>query len=302
MAYTILYANFLKRFLNPQGKLKVVFDCSNGVTGIILKELFLKPNTKHQTPKILSILINNKPDGHFPAHGPNPLLRGAKKQLESVVLKKKADLGIIFDADGDRVFFVDNKGRPVDTDIIVYLLAPHFKPPYMVDTAEGALPIHWLDPHLKIIETKTGHYFIKKAMRAKKINFAAEHSGHYYFKNFFFADSGILAAILVINQVSKLKARGSNFDGWINSLPKHYEAHEQNFRIKNKERALQKATLYFKKQGCKTKKRDGLTAIGRDFWVNLRVSKTEPLLRLNIEAKDKQILVKKKREILRLLK
>lgn len=295
MDYINLYVNFLKSFLKIRSPLKVVFDCSNGTTGIILLELFLKS-------KILPILINNKPDGNFRAHGPNPLRRGAMSQLAAGVLKTKADLGVIFDADGDRVFFVDNFGRPVDSDIIIYLLAPLFTPPYLIDAAEGAAPIHWFSPKMKVIESRVGHYFIKKIMRRRKIDFAAEHSGHYYFKNFFFADSGILAAILVINQISKLKARGSNFDGWINSLPKHYEAHEQSFRIKNKERAIKKTALYFKKQGCKIEKRDGLTAIGRNFWINLRASETEPLLRLNIEAKDKQTLFKIKREILRLLK
>ena len=105
--YLNLYTSFLKKFLRPAKPLKIVFDCSNGTTGLILKNLFKLLNFK--TFK----LINSIPDGNFPGHGPNPWAKGAMEQLKKEVEQQKAALGVIFDADGDRVFFIDNLGRAV---------------------------------------------------------------------------------------------------------------------------------------------------------------------------------------------
>src|SRR3990167_6992312 len=174
-----IYSDFLKKNLNPQKKLKVIFDCSNGTAGPILKQLTIN------NEQLTTYFINDKPDGNFPAHGPNPLKSGALKQLQNKVKKYKADLGIIFDADGDRVFFIDNLGRFINPDAIAKLLIWNLKPKKI------------------IIDVRTG-WLIKKMMRKTNADFAAEYSGHYYFKNFFFVDSGILAAIEIINAISKL--------------------------------------------------------------------------------------------------
>src|SRR3989344_8941931 len=100
MDYINLYADFIKKFLKPKKRLKVVFDCSNGTTGIILKELFRKFKVESGKFKVEAIFINDKVDGNFPAHGPNPLAKGATEQLAKEVFKHKAELGAIFDADG----------------------------------------------------------------------------------------------------------------------------------------------------------------------------------------------------------
>src|SRR3989338_9454836 len=126
MDYIKSYIDFLIQFIKVKRPVKVVFDCSNGVTGIILKELFRKSKIKNQKSKIDAVFINDKVDGNFPAHGPNPLVKGATKQLEREVRKPRrwvgaptakrvgADLGVIFDGDGDRGVFFDNKGRWID--------------------------------------------------------------------------------------------------------------------------------------------------------------------------------------------
>src|SRR3989338_5640956 len=121
MRYTKNYVSFLNKFMEIKETLKVVFDSSNGSTGPVLRELFGK------NKKIKAIFINEKPDGNFPAHGPNPIIPGAKEQLQNTVVKNKADFGVVFDNDGDRIFFVDNEGRALDTDIIFILLSPLFK-------------------------------------------------------------------------------------------------------------------------------------------------------------------------------
>src|SRR3989344_3207106 len=190
MDYIKIYVQFLKKFLKPKRKLTVVFDCSNGSTGEILAR-FIK------TYKLTNFkLINQRPDGRFPAHGPDPMKPGAMDDLCQTVRKYKADLGVIFDADGDRVFFVDDRGRPVHSDVVAGLLSKNFNGQAILDVRAGYLAREFIVAGLprpgggkkKIVNSRVGHYFIKKLMREKKIPFAAEVSGHYYFQDFFFAD------------------------------------------------------------------------------------------------------------------
>jgi len=277
------YSKFLQEFLKPQKKLKVVFDSSNGVTSLVLKKLKAR-NLKFE-------IINGKLDGDFPAHGPNPLNPGATDQLQAAVKKNKADLGAVFDADGDRAFFVDDKGRLIDPDAIARLLIWNLKPEkIIVDSSSGWLVKKLIAGNLKIIPCQVGHYFIKKLMREQKADLGAERSGHYYFsfRNFgedgFYMDSGILAAIEVINAVSKLPYRLSDF---VDLLPRYYRSEiDINVgHIKDKEHLLKKIEDDYSKIGLADKSYlDGLTMEFSDWWFNIRFSQTEPLVRLNIEA------------------
>lgn len=275
--------------------LKVVFDSSNGSTGPVLRELFSKDKNKNK--KIKAILINTKPDGNFPAHGPNPIAPGAKKQLQCLVVRNKADFGVIFDADGDRIFFVDNKGRALDTDIIFVLLASLFKGPYLVDTALGSVPLRWLKPDLKINETRTGRYFIKKEMRRKKIEFAGEQSGHYYFKDFFFADSGIMTAILAINQISKMKSQKLSLSEWADNLPYVYTGVGLDLKTSDPAALINRIKKLYPASKFRILKRDGFSFYNSQIWVNVRASNTEPLVRVRLKGTD-EIAVK--RELSRL--
>ncbi|MDP3015202.1 MAG: hypothetical protein Q8N28_02200 [bacterium] len=303
MDYIKIYANFLKKFLKPQCKLKVVFDCSNGTAGIILKNL--------KTEKLKAILINQKPDGNFPAHGPNPLMPDALKQIQKAVIKHKADFGAIFDADADRVFFIDNFGRFVNPDIIARLLIWHLKPKkVIIDIRTGwqVKKSKVKSQKLKVVVSRVGHYFIKKLMRKIKADFAAEYSGHYYFKKFFYADSGILAAIEAINAVSKLPHKLSDF---IDLLPQYYRSSELNLKFNSARnyaehdtelrRMMRKIEQKFKKQVIKISHLDGLTMEFEEWWFNLRPSNTEPLIRLSVEAASKNLLNQKTKELQKLL-
>ena len=297
MNYIKIYADFLKKFLRPRQKLKVVFDCSNGVAGPIIKQL----TTDSQQLK--TFLINEKSDGNFPAHGPNPLKPNALKQLQNEVKKHKATLGIIFDADGDRVFFIDNRGRFVDPDVISRLLIWHLKPKKVViDVRTGWLVRKFKikNSKLKIHESSVGHYFIKKLMRKTNADLGVERSGHYYFgpnihnqKNLYF-DSGILAAIETINAVSKLPYSLADFS---DLFPPLYRSGEINIKIGQPQNIIKKIEKKLKNQAIKTSRLDGLTmefnpsaSPGKAWRFNLRPSNTEPLVRLNIEATDKRFL------------
>lgn len=299
MDYLNLYANFLKKYLKPKRKLKVVCDCSNGTTGTVLKKLFPK-----------AIFLNEKPNGNFPGHGPNPMTPGAIKQLQKAVLKQKADLGAIFDADGDRIFFVDDLGRVVSPDETGLMLLQELKPKkFVIGPIAGQLL-----KNSRFFVSKVGHYFFKKLMREKNIPLGVEHSGHYYFssgggsasggRSQFYFDSGILAAIHIINFISKLNQPVSKF---LDKLPKYYRSGEINFKLKAKNeklktKILEKTEKFYRKHGAKLSKLDGLTVEFKDWWLSLRSSNTENLLRLNLEAKTKKILNQELKRIRRLIK
>src|SRR3989344_4394381 len=177
MDYAEIYAKFLRRFLKLKAPLRVVFDCSNGTTALIIKKL-----RNLEIDKLEIKLINDKLDGNFPAHGPNPMAENALNDLERAVKKYRTDLGVIFDADGDRVFFVDDKGKEIHSDIIAGLIAENFFGPVILDIRSGYSAREPLSrAKRKVVDSRVGHYFIKKMMKNKKINFAAELSGHYYF-------------------------------------------------------------------------------------------------------------------------
>ena len=278
MDYINLYAKFLKRSLKPKRPLRVILDCSNGTTGLVLEKL-LKGN------KLIDYkLINAKPDGNFPAHGPNPLLRGATTQLEWEVKKNKADLGIIFDADGDRVFFVDDRGRLTDAHEIGFALMKMFKPPYVVSTIAS-----WRLKKVRgAVISPVGHYFFKNIMRKKNASVGLEHSGHFYFKDFFYCDSGILSAVMIMNFISELEG---GLADWLDALPKYYRSGEINFKVSDKKVMLEKIRKIHNAKASKISNLDGLTLeFGGDYWMNVRPSNTENLLRLNVEARTKKIL------------
>jgi len=314
MNYLRVYAKFLKKFIKVKYPLRIVFDCSNGTTGLVLKKLFSNYHL------LITNYINAKPDGRFPAHGPNPLTKGALEDLRLAIESHRADLGAIFDADGDRVFFLDDRGRLLSTDAAAVLIGKDFGGPVILDVRSGYLARDWFRNHSRrIIECRVGHYFIKKLMRKKKIGFAAETSGHYYFKDFFYCDSGIFAAIKLINQLSKIKDRGLTLSDWIQGLSHYYRIPETNFRVRDKEAAIERIEQFYKNKARRILKLDGLRmefgpprikgvlhsvapqSRAEEWWFNVRPSNTEDLLRLNLEAKEKRILTAKLAELKKIL-
>jgi len=286
----------LEKYLKLEAPLKVVFDCSNGTTGMVLEEIARRNDLLDMH------LINDEQDGTFPAHNPSPLVEGAMDDLIKATPTQEADIGIIFDPDGDRVFFVDEKGKRIDPREMFFLLAPSFDPPYTINVSMGKKTLEWIMPDFDssdVIETKTGHYFIKQLMRDKDVSFGIEHSGHFYFKDFFSADSGILPALIVMSEVSKMKKEGNTLSKWRESTQQIYQTSELNFEIKDKSAAVEKVKEYF--AGETLKELDGITVEGESFWLNVRPSNTEPSLRVNLAAKSEDVLEEKKKEILELL-
>ena len=252
--YQFEYIKFLSKFIEPQRQLKVIVDCSNGAAGPIAKKVF-------KNNKLLDFrIINWSADGNFSAHGPDPLKGNAFKNLSSLVLKQRANLGVVFDADGDRAFFVDNYGRKINPDAIARLLIWHLKPKKVViDARTGWLvtKLQVTSYKLQVINSKVGRYFVQKLMKEKNADFGAEHSGHYYFKKFYFFDSGIFAAIQVINAVSKLPYSLADF---VDLLPVYYSK-EINLKINKKKDyrlALKKIQNKYKRSAKSVSRLDGL--------------------------------------------
>lgn len=294
MEYIKKYIDFLSKYLSLESPIKVVFDCSNGTTGRVLKEIVKENNA------LEAIFINDMEDGTFPAHNPGPLVEGAMDQIMDATRNENADVGAIFDPDGDRVFFVDNEGHRIDPREMFCLIAPSFNPPYAVNVGLGKKTLKWTAPNLDVIETRTGHYFIKQLMKEKDVSFGIEHSGHYYFKDFFYADSGILPMLIVLSEVSKMKKEGSTLSEWRKSIPRVFSTGELNFKIEDKEAVITKIKSYF--DGENIYELDGVTIEGDSFWLNVRTSNTEPLLRVNLAASSKDVFEKKKVELLKLLR
>lgn len=269
MDYIKTYADFLDNKISVKKSLNVVFDSSNGTAGLVLRKINFK---RHG---INTLLINEKPNGDFPAHGPDPVFTQALRELKKVVLKNKSDLGVAFDADGDRAVFIDNKGRVVPPHIIFLLLS------IIDEKNESFLLDMQIYRSISLIKrdaldnahiSKTGSYFIKKAMRKNKYDYGAEETGHYYFNDFYFVDSGIFASLSVINAISRLPYRFSDF---VDMFPKIYEVNK-SIRFKNDRRAkyvLKKITSGMKR------KRDAYVSDFGDSWFMIRLSNTEPVLR-----------------------
>jgi len=283
MDYLKLYTEFLGQYLKPKRTMKIVADCSNGTTGLVLEKLFSgKQNCE-------TILLNKNPDGNFPAHGPNPLAEGAMEELGKAVVLNKADFGVIFDADGDRVFFVDNLGRPVRPDAAAALMILDFKGPLIFNAAVGYLAREAASAgKKKVIDARVGHTFIKQAMKESGGDFGAEVSGHYFFRfdGGLVWDSGILGALHVINSVSALP---DGFAAWIDRQPQSFHSGELNFEINDKQAVLDKIESEYGSKAEKISKLDGIRMDFSNWWFIVRPSNTEPLLRLILEAKDRKV-------------
>jgi phosphomannomutase len=281
MNYIAEYTEFLKKHADVKRPLKIVCDAGNGTTGIVLEKLTDVPNME-------LILINATPDPEFPAHGPNPLIDGATKALSQKVLEVSADFGVAFDADGDRAFFVDNKGELLPSFILAAIWFSHAKPPFVADELDYlSLTTTGIFKKQDIIPSHVGTIFIKDVMQKNKALLGAEFSEHFYFREFFGCDSGIFSMIyttkILSGQNETLAELHSKF-----SL--QYLASES---VSLKNTIWDKVLEVLKKETVSIAKssftREGLTIITENGWINARPSNTEPIIRVSVGAKTNEI-------------
>lgn len=272
--------------VNKLKPLKIAVDAGNGMAGKIFPEI--EPYLPFEVNEMYFEL-----DGTFPNHIANPLEPKNLVDLQRVVKEKSYDAGIAFDGDGDRAVLVDEKGEPLTGTVMTALLAQYFlkKNPGSVilhNAICGNAAIEAINKAGGIPKrTKVGHSYIKADMRENKAIFAGEHSGHYYFKDNFYADSGLLAAVIALFIISESGQPLSKFVAKYRNA--FVQIPETNFEVKNKDQVLKLVKESYKNE--QIDELDGLTVkMKNGAWFNLRASNTEPLLRLNAEANNKQEL------------
>ena len=276
--------------------LKIIINCGNGAVGptldAVIKQLTIKTNA------IKFKKFFHKPDGNFPNGIPNPLIPENQTVTSRMVLDECADLGVAFDGDFDRCFFFDEKGRFISGEHIIGLLATVF-----LDKEKGASIVH--DPRVvwnitdivkklngKCVQSKTGHAFIKKSMFDNNAIYGGEMSAHHYFRDFFYCDSGMIPWLIVCFIMSQTgKSLSSLIDKQVNAFP---SSGEHNFTVSNPNKTIEKILNYYKKSKPMVDRTDGVSIIIDKWRMNLRVSNTEPLLRLNIESIGNSNLVQEK--------
>jgi len=288
----VLQASGVKDF----GNLKVVIDGGNGMAGMILPKLF---EGKNCTVYPLYWEV----DGTFPNHEANPLNDETLNDLKRKVLEVGADIGIAYDGDADRVGFVDEKGQTVPGDIITALIARE-----MLKDKPGSTILYDLRSSWAVKEevdkaggtpmmSKVGHGLIKRSMRETGAYFAGELSSHYYFANFFVTDNGDLAMLKILQL---LVDEHESFSELAKPVMRYFHSPEINSKVPN---VQEKLSMIKTKYGDGTMiELDGLTVEYPDWWFNVRASQTEPLLRLNVEAKTQEMMDQKVDELLALIR
>lgn len=276
--------------------LKIIIDAGNGMGGIAWEKL-----SKYLPLKIVPLYF--KPDGHFPNHLPDPLNENNLAALKKVIQDKKGALGFAIDGDADRLFVLDENGQMVSGTILSALLSLIFLEEYgpfpiLYSAVCGQIVPEIIKKNKGIpIRVRVGHSYIKEEMKKRKALFAGEHSGHFYFRDNFFADSSTIAGLVLLMYISK---RNVPFSKIIAEFDKYFASGEINFQVANTSDILKKIESKFI-NAEKVDHLDGLSVWSKDWWFNLRASKTEPLLRINIEADNKSKLKEKEKELTKLL-
>ena len=294
------YLAFLLKYKGDWSSLKIAMDVSNGMASLFVRDIF-----GDQPAYIYEEL-----DGSFPNHEPNPLVQENVADLKKLVVETKADVGVIFDGDADRVMFVDENGRFISPDLMIAVLGHYFleergEKGYIHQDIRSSKAVgEYLAPMGGIMNTwRVGRAYAALKLREIDGVYGGELAGHYYFRDFFYSDSGLLAAILILNVVAKMKAQGVTLSQLIGRIEKYQNSGEINFRLERKKEAMDAVRDYFMAQEQSTAYMDfdGYRVEFPQWWFNIRPSNTEPYLRFLCEATTKELLdekVAKVREII----
>lgn len=305
------YVAFQKRFLGDYSCLNIGVDISNGMAALVIKDLLGNGSEK------LHYIFDDM-DGTFPNHEANPLIPKNTEALRALVADKKCDIGVIYDGDADRVMFVDENSRFISPDLMIALLGHFFFEG--VGSSEAAAKIRkvsagekisakvlqdirsskavgeYLSPMGGIINTwRVGRAFAAPKLREIDGLFGGELAGHYYFKDFFYSDSGIMASLIILDIVAQMKKRGLSVSQLIGRIEKYRNSGEMNFKIEDKPAAMDAVRDYFRSVETPSLSMDfdGYREEFPRWWFNIRPSNTEPYLRFICEASDEALLQEK---------
>lgn len=280
--YAKEYADFLLSQVHTKKPISIVCDVGNGATAVvlsILRELLAAVCTIH--------LLNETIDPDFPGRGPNPTDEGALNPLSAAVQKEKAHFGVAFDGDGDRAVFVDDRGNEIPSHVLLALLVTNVPPPYVADELTYQAILHSI-PELssQVFASRVGRKFIPEAMTTHNASVGGEISGHYYFRDFWSLDSGLLTLMYVISAVSELAEP-------LSQKIAAYQPHHTKLIIAHTPKTWPEAEGVVRAQmladGASAEHLrtiDGLTADFGEAWVNLRPSNTEPVIKITAGAAE----------------
>ena len=302
------YGAFLRSLVDLSGgrELSVVVDAGNGMAGLTVPAVLgtsagLPPLPLRITPLYFEL------DGTFPHHEANPIEPENLRDLQRAVVAEGADLGLAFDGDADRCFVVDEQGRAVTPSAITALIAER-----ELQRSPGATIIYNCISSRTVPEviaesggtgerTRVGHSFIKARMAETGAVFGGEHSGHFYFADFWRADSGMLAAMHVLAALAQAP-QGTRLSHLLTRFDRYVASGEINSEVADVAVARDRVQAAFEDRGADVDDLDGLTVSAPDWWFNLRPSNTEPLLRLNVEAVDAGTMASLRDEVLAIIR
>jgi phosphomannomutase len=285
------YKNHVLRFLKPNiRELKIAVDASNGMAGKMVPVVF-------DDLPVETVAINFKHTGKF-KHEPNPLVEKNLSQVKSAVKRRKCDFGICFDGDADRLMMIDEKGAAIGCDLITALLSAYFFKKEPSSTVVYDLRSSLVVPE-EIIKNggtprreRVGHAYMKKAMHDSHAIFGGELSGHFYYRDNYYADSALITLVHMLNIIDDASAPVSEL---IKPLRRYHSSGEINFKVEDKQTKMDELARRY--NDAKIDHLDGVTIQYKTWWFNCRPSNTEPLLRLNVEAKTKKLFKEKLAEV-----
>src|SRR5918998_5877552 len=297
---TVDYAEHCLSFIDAEDlrPLKIVVDAGNGMAGKMLPPIFERLPFEY-VPMYFEL------DGSFPNHPPNPIEPENVKDLQERVREENADFGVAFDGDADRCFIVNEKGETIAGDVLAALIAKN-----VLEKKPGATILYSAVcskafPELvereggKPVRTKAGHSIIKPQMRENDAAFGGEHSAHFYFRDNYFADSGIIAMLTIAELVGR---QGEPISSLLAPIDPYVRSGEINSEVEAQEATLQNVEDHYSGNDVEIDHLDGLTVDLGDWWFNIRPSNTEPLLRLNVEANDRETMEQRRDELLSLIR
>jgi phosphomannomutase len=292
------YVDHVLRFTDADRMrpLTVAVDTANGMGGLVVPAVMARlPVTLHHLYAEL--------DGTFPNHPADPIVPENQRDLKAAVTRHHADVGMAFDGDADRVFLVDERAEDVTGSAMTALIAAA-----MADREPGAKVVHnlicsWTVPEVirehggEPVRTRVGHSFIKQVMAETGAIFGGEHSGHYYFRDNFGADSGLIAAVIALGELS---TSGGPLSELLRPFDRYAQSGEINTPVDDPEGTIERVAAAL--ASGRQDRLDGLTVEFDDWWCNVRPSNTEPLLRLNVEARDPARLDEATQEVLAVIR
>ncbi len=290
------YLDFQRQYLADLSNLKIGIDCSNGMAALLIKDIL------GDQP----VYIFNELDGTFPNHEANPLEPENIVDLQKLVADNNSDIGVIFDGDADRVMFVDEESKFISPDLIIGLLAHYFleekglKGNVLQDIRTSKAVGNYIRNFGSEMHTwKVGRAYASLKLREIDGIYGGELAGHYYFRDFYYSDSGIMACLIVLEIVSKLKTKGIRLSEAIAKISKFANSGEINFKIEQKTEAMDAIRDHFISQEKPVAyfDFDGYRVEFKEWWFNVRPSNTEPYLRFIAEAIDAGFLKNKIAEV-----